>query len=210
MRVQHDLTHIRRGAGPRAELVGAEAQRGEHQPERQSDHNVLLFGPVPVAWLSSPLTQARAAAVVQFEERHGYPIIDVLTDALDDIVFDLGPARQPGGNPAHRAGARPGEGANEFSLSRGASCMQHQAIHPQPPPKSADTFRTPADGIVLRPFGPIARIIWPRDTEAFVASVMRRDVRTARRWISGEIDAPAHVWAVMFAIATNPNRSLRQ
>jgi hypothetical protein len=69
---------------------------------------------------------------------------------------------------------------------------------------------TPADGIVLRPFGPIARIIWPRDTEAFVASVMRRDVRTARRWISGEIDAPAHVWAVMFAIATNPNRSLRQ
>jgi hypothetical protein len=68
----------------------------------------------------------------------------------------------------------------------------------------------PADGIVLRPFGPIARIIWPRDTEAFVASVMRRDVRTARRWISGEIDAPAHVWAVMFAIATNPNRSLRQ
>jgi hypothetical protein len=78
--------------------------------------NVLAFGPAPVAWLSLPLTQARAAAVVQFEERHGYPIIDVLTDALDDIVFDLGPARQPGGNPAHRAGARPGEGANAVSL----------------------------------------------------------------------------------------------
>lgn len=68
---------------------------------------------------------------------------------------------------------------------------------------------TPADTIVPRPFGPIARIIWPHDTEAFVASVMRRDVRTARRWISGEIDAPAHVWAVMFAIATNPNRTMR-
>jgi hypothetical protein len=102
--------------------------------------NVLAFGPAPVAWLSLPLTQARAAAVVQFEERHGYPIIDVLTDALDDIVFDLGPARQPGGNLDHRAGARPGEGANGF-VSRGETCVQHQAIHPQPPPKSADTFR---------------------------------------------------------------------
>lgn len=69
---------------------------------------------------------------------------------------------------------------------------------------------SPADGIVQKPFGPIAKIIWPNNTEAFVASVMRRDVRTARRWISGEIDAPAHVWAVMFAIATNPNRSVRQ
>jgi hypothetical protein len=86
-------------------------KRGEHQPERQSDHNVLLFGPVPVAWLSLPLTQARAAAVVQFEERHGYPII-ALTDALDDIVFDLGPARQPGGNPPPTGWApRGGSGA---------------------------------------------------------------------------------------------------
>jgi hypothetical protein len=41
--------------------------------------NVLAFGPMPVAWLSLPLTQARAAAIVQFEERTGYPIIDVLT-----------------------------------------------------------------------------------------------------------------------------------
>jgi hypothetical protein len=174
--------------------------------------NVLAFESLPIGWLHLPLTQERAAAIVQFQERTGIELIPHLLDALDDIVFDLGPARQPGGNPAHRAGARPGEGANEFSLSRGASCTEHQAIHPQPPPKSADTFHSaqPADGIVLRPFGPIARIIWPRDTEAFVASVMRRDVRTARRWISGEIDAPAHVWAVMFAIATNPNRSLRQ
>lgn len=68
---------------------------------------------------------------------------------------------------------------------------------------------TPKDKIVQRLFGPIAKLVWPHDTEAFVASVMRRDVRTARRWISGEIDAPAHVWAVMFAIATNPERSVR-
>lgn len=69
---------------------------------------------------------------------------------------------------------------------------------------------TPPDGIVQRLFGPFAKLVWPHDTEAFVASVMRRDVRTARRWISGEIDAPAHVWAIMFAIATNPNRTVRK
>jgi hypothetical protein len=69
---------------------------------------------------------------------------------------------------------------------------------------------TPADGIVQKPFGRIAKIIWPDDTEAWIASLAKRDVRTARRWISGEIDAPAHVWAVMFAIATNPNRSVRK
>lgn len=67
-------------------------------------------------------------------------------------------------------------------------------------------FPTPADTIVPRLFGPIAKLIWPNNTEAWVASLARRDVRTVRRWISGEIDAPAHVWAVMFAIATNPNR----
>jgi hypothetical protein len=112
--------------------------------------NVLAFGPAPVAWLSLPLTQARAAAVVQFEERHGYPIIDVLTDALDDIVFDLGPARQPGGNLDHRAGARPGEGANEFSLSRGASCTEHTNSEPERPAKSnARSCRAMHDCAVL-------------------------------------------------------------
>lgn len=71
-------------------------------------------------------------------------------------------------------------------------------------------FPTPADTIVPRLFGPIAKCIWPNNTEAWVASLARRDVRTVRRWISGEIDAPAHVWAVMFAIATNPNRIVHQ
>src|ERR1044072_7918440 len=68
---------------------------------------------------------------------------------------------------------------------------------------------TPADRIVQRLFGPIAKLVWPHDTEAFVASVMRRDVRTARRWISGEIDAPAPVWPVMFAIPTTPTQTIK-
>jgi hypothetical protein len=103
--------------------------------------NVLAFGPLPIGWLHLPLTQERAAAIVQFQARTGIDLIPHLLDALDDIVFDLGPTRQPGGNRDHRVGARPGEGANGFVLSRGETCIQHQAIHPQPPPKSADTFR---------------------------------------------------------------------
>jgi hypothetical protein len=100
--------------------------------------NVLAFGPAPVAWLSLPLTQARAAAVVQFEERHGYPIIDVLTDALDDIVFDLGPDRQPGAI-GHRPGERPaGEAERSEFVSRGPSCSEAYRLASQAPPKSTD------------------------------------------------------------------------
>jgi hypothetical protein len=61
-----------------------------------------------------PLTQERAAAIVQFQERTGIELIPHLLDALDDIVFDLGPARQPGGNPAHRAGAPQGKARTSF------------------------------------------------------------------------------------------------
>jgi hypothetical protein len=97
--------------------------------------NVLAFEPLPIGWLHLPLTQERAAAIVQFQERTGIELIPHLLDALDDIVFDLGPARQPGGNPAHRAGARLGEGANEF-VSRGASCTEHTRSEPDRPAKS--------------------------------------------------------------------------
>jgi hypothetical protein len=39
--------------------------------------NVLAFGPLPIGWLTLPLTQERAAAIVQFEERTGIDLIDV-------------------------------------------------------------------------------------------------------------------------------------
>lgn len=63
-------------------------------------------------------------------------------------------------------------------------------------------FRPGKDRIVRRLFGPIAKVIWPHNTEAHVATVAKCDVRTARRWISGEFDAPAYVWGVMWVEAT--------
>jgi hypothetical protein len=138
-------------AGPRAELVGAEAQRGEHQPERQSDHNVIQFGPVPVGWLPLPLTQARAAAIVHFQARTGRDlIIPHLLDALDDIVFDLGPDRQPGATDC-RPGERPaGEAERREFVSRGASCTEHTNSEPERPAKSnARSCRAMHDCAVL-------------------------------------------------------------
>jgi hypothetical protein len=101
--------------------------------------NVLAFEPLPIGWLHLPLTQERAAAIVQFEERTGIELIPHLLDALDDIVFDLGPARQPGGNPAHRAGARPaGEAERSEFVSRGPSCSEAYRLESPAPPKSTD------------------------------------------------------------------------
>jgi hypothetical protein len=96
----------------------------------------------------------------------------------------------------------PGEGASEF-VSRGEPCLDYLA-------SELAKHATSGHELSKGPSDAIAKIIWPDDTEAWIASLAKRDVRTARRWISGEIDAPAHVWAVMFAIATNPNRSVRK
>jgi hypothetical protein len=62
-------------------------------------------------------------------------------------------------------------------------------------------FRPGTDKIVRPLFGPVARAIWPLNTEAHVAAVAQCDVRTARRWLSGEYDAPAivyaHIWMLI-------------
>lgn len=88
--------------------------------------NVIPFGPLPVAWLCLPLTQERAARVVQFEEHTGVPILDALIDALDDIIFDTASGRQPSGADDHRPGERAGEArAGEF-VSGATSCVQHR------------------------------------------------------------------------------------
>jgi hypothetical protein len=53
-------------------------------------------------------------------------------------------------------------------------------------------FRPGLDRIVQRRvFGAVCKIVWPENTEAHVAAIGKRDVRTARRWMSGEIAPPS-------------------
>jgi hypothetical protein len=51
-------------------------------------------------------------------------------------------------------------------------------------------FRPGVDKIVRRKFGAVAKVLWPENTEAHVASIAKVDVRTARRWLSGEYEPP--------------------
>lgn len=39
-------------------------------------------------------------------------------------------------------------------------------------------------------FGPVAKLLWPTKTAAFLASIAKKDERTAARWLSGEFEAP--------------------
>jgi hypothetical protein len=98
--------------------------------------NVLAFGPVPVAWLSLPLTQERAAAIVQFEARTGMPILDALMDALDDIVFDIADGR-PG---TLRGAPHPDRlpRANEFASEGQVTCVQPTRSESEKPDKSSE------------------------------------------------------------------------
>lgn len=36
----------------------------------------------------------------------------------------------------------------------------------------------------------VAKVLWPDNTAAELATLTRRDVRTAERWLSGEFDPP--------------------
>lgn len=58
-------------------------------------------------------------------------------------------------------------------------------------------FRPGQDKIVRRLFGPVCKLIWPVNTEAHVASLAKVDVRTARRWLSGEYDPPPIFGAII-------------
>jgi hypothetical protein len=62
-------------------------------------------------------------------------------------------------------------------------------------------FQAGKDRIVRPLFGPIARVIWPSNTDAHVASIAKCDPRTARRYLSGEIDPPSIVWVSMWLVA---------
>lgn len=58
------------------------------------------------------------------------------------------------------------------------------------------------DRIVRRKFGDVARVIWPSCTDAHLAAIAKVDVRTARRWISGEFEPPAIVIAAIIVEIT--------
>ena len=53
------------------------------------------------------------------------------------------------------------------------------------------------DRIVSRKFGIVAKALWPLKTAAHIAAIAKKDERTAARWLSGEIPAPAIVIAAI-------------
>ena len=63
-------------------------------------------------------------------------------------------------------------------------------------------FRPGKDKIVRRKFGAVAKVLWPVNTDAHVASIADADVRTARRWLSGEYEPPAIVIAAVIVEIT--------
>lgn len=63
-------------------------------------------------------------------------------------------------------------------------------------------FRPGQDKIVRRLFGPVAKVIWPTNTDAHVAAIAGCDPRTARRYLSGEFEAPAIVIAAIIVEIT--------
>lgn len=46
-------------------------------------------------------------------------------------------------------------------------------------------------------FSGCARHLWPHKTAAHLAAIGRKDERTAKRWLAGEFEPPAVVFAAM-------------
>ena len=56
------------------------------------------------------------------------------------------------------------------------------------------TFVPGRDALVPPPmFGAVCKLLWPRKTAAILASIAKRDERTAKRWLSGEYEPPVIV-----------------
>lgn len=65
--------------------------------------------------------------------------------------------------------------------------------------KEIDGRLSSGQGKIVRPlFGPVAKAVWPFNTDAEIATIADCDVRTARRYLRGENDPPAIVYAVMW------------
>lgn len=51
----------------------------------------------------------------------------------------------------------------------------------------------------------VAKVLWPENTAAQIASIAKRDVRSAERWLAGESDPPICLAAVFLQL-TFPQR----
>ena len=60
---------------------------------------------------------------------------------------------------------------------------------------------TSTDRIAVRPiFGDVAKLVWREEKPAIeIARIAKANIRTAERWLSGEIDPPPCVVAAMLA-----------
>lgn len=58
-------------------------------------------------------------------------------------------------------------------------------------------FTAGSDVLVTRPFGKVAKILWPEKTAACLAAIAERDERTAKRWLAGEFEPPAIILAAV-------------
>jgi len=58
-------------------------------------------------------------------------------------------------------------------------------------------FRPGTDKIVRRKFGAVAKVLWPQNTDAHIATIAGVDVRTARRWMAGEFEPPISIVAAV-------------
>ena len=75
--------------------------------------------------------------------------------------------------------------------------------------KSQDT-----DSFVIEPvgrelLGPVAKVIWPGKTAEKLATIADADVRTAARWISGEVEAPPIIFTAIQVALTRRRRRRR-
>lgn len=64
---------------------------------RRNNVIAILGGRAPelIGWLEIPLTPARAARLADFCARHGVDAQTLVTDLLDDVIFNIAPPCAP-------------------------------------------------------------------------------------------------------------------
>jgi hypothetical protein len=73
--------------------------------------------------------------------------------------------------------------------------------------KSDRQFCPSTDKIVTRKFGKVAKVLWPDNTAAFVASIEKVSVRHAERLLAGEFEVSSRTIIAVIAEITEPQES---